>query len=46
MYTNKPIVALGGINTQNIKQIKMTNSIGIASITYIKKNKKFAKISL
>ena len=44
--TNKPIIALGGINSQNIKKIKMTNSIGFASITYIKKKKKFSKINL
>tara|TARA_B110001452_G_scaffold254365_1_gene245876 strand:- start:760 stop:1335 length:576 start_codon:yes stop_codon:yes gene_type:complete len=43
-HTNKPIIALGGINSKNIKKIKMTNSIGIASITYIKKNKNPAKI--
>ena len=45
-YTNTPIVALGGINKQNINQIKMTNSIGIASIKYIKKNKKISNMVL
>ena len=45
-YTYKPIIALGGINNKNIKQIKMTNSIGIASIEYIKKNKKISKIKI
>ena len=39
--TNIPIIALGGINKQNINKIKMTNSSGIASIGYIKKNNKF-----
>ena len=45
-YTNIPIIALGGINTLNIKKIKMTNSIGIASIKYIQKYKKISKIIL
>ena len=45
-YTNKPIIALGGINNKNIKLIKMTNSIEIASIGYIKKNKNISKIRL
>tara|TARA_B100000787_G_C16196431_1_gene301204 strand:- start:2708 stop:3265 length:558 start_codon:yes stop_codon:yes gene_type:complete len=45
-YTSKPIIALGGINSTNIKQIKMTNSFGIASIRYIKMNKKFTQIKL
>tara|TARA_B100000768_G_C11116085_1_gene305415 strand:- start:103 stop:660 length:558 start_codon:yes stop_codon:yes gene_type:complete len=45
-YTNIPIIALGGVNTHNIKRIKMTNSIGIASIKYIQKYKKISKIIL
>lgn len=45
-YTNLPIIALGGINGQNIAQIKMTDSIGIASIKYIKKNRNLPRIKL
>mgnify|MGYP000082418186 CR=1 FL=1 len=45
-YANTPIIALGGINNQNINQIKMTNSIGIASIKYIKQNKKISNLVL
>ena len=36
--TKKKIVALGGINIDNLKKIKLTRSIGIASISWIKKN--------
>ena len=36
--TEKKIVALGGINSDNLKNIKLTKSIGIASISWIKKN--------
>ena len=36
--TNKKIVALGGINKNNLKKIKLTKSIGFASISLIKKN--------
>ena len=36
--TEKKIVALGGINSDNLKKIKLTKSIGIASISWIKKN--------
>ena len=35
--TNKPIIALGGINKNNIKKLNMTNAFGFASINYIKK---------
>ena len=36
--TNKKIIALGGINYNNSKKVKLTKSIGIASISWIKKN--------
>ena len=36
--TKKKIVALGGINPDNLKKVKLTKSIGIASISWIKKN--------
>ena len=36
-YTKKKVVALGGINENNIKKLKMTNTCGFASISYIKK---------
>ena len=32
--TNKPLVALGGINKQNIKQLKLINISGFAGISY------------
>ena len=35
--TKKPIVALGGINTINIKKLKMTNAFGFSGISHIKK---------
>ena len=41
--TNKKIIALGGIKESNINKIKMTNSYGFASISYIKKNKLIKK---
>ena len=36
--TNKKIIALGGINLNNLKKIKLTKSVGFASISLIKKN--------
>ncbi len=36
--TKKKIVALGGINPDNLKKVQLTKSIGIASISWIKKN--------
>ena len=36
--TKKKIVALGGINPDNLKKVRLTRSIGIASISWIKKN--------
>ena len=36
--TKKKIVALGGINQDNLKKVRLTRSIGIASISWIKKN--------
>ena len=38
LATNKSIIALGGINENNFKKIKITKSIGLASISWIKKN--------
>jgi len=37
-YTNKKIIALGGINEKNFKLIKSSGANGFASISYIKKN--------
>lgn len=37
LATKKKVIALGGINTNNIKQLAMTNSYGYASISYFKK---------
>lgn len=36
-YTNKKIIALGGINKNNINYINKINSYGFSSISYIKK---------
>ena len=36
--SNISVVALGGINNSNFKKIKLTNSIGFASISWLKKN--------
>tara|TARA_S200000501_G_scaffold237346_1_gene222484 strand:- start:15 stop:560 length:546 start_codon:yes stop_codon:yes gene_type:complete len=38
LVTKKDIVALGGINSNNLRRINLTNSKGIASISWIKKN--------
>lgn len=35
---NTPVVALGGINSSNLKKLKLTKSISFASISWIKKN--------
>ena len=35
--SKKPIVALGGINTINVKKLKMTNAFGFSGISHIKK---------
>jgi len=37
--TDKKIVALGGINFSNYKKIRLTKSIGLASISWTKKNR-------
>ena len=37
-YTKKPLIALGGINKNNIKQLKLINGYGFAGISYFKKN--------
>ncbi len=37
--TNKPIIALGGINKINIKQLKLININGFAGISYFNKKK-------
>ena len=39
-YTNKKIVALGGINSVNSKKLNLVNASGFASISYFKKVKK------
>ena len=36
--SRKRIIALGGINNKNYKRLKLTKSIGFASIDWIKKN--------
>ena len=36
--TNKKIVSLGGINSKNLRNVNLTRSCGIASISWIKKN--------
>ena len=38
LVTKKDIVALGGINSDNLRRINLTNAKGIASIAWIKKN--------
>ena len=38
-HFNKKTIALGGINSQNIKMINHINCFGFASISYIEKNK-------
>ena len=38
IHTKKKIVCLGGINFNNFKKINLTKSIGLASISWIKKN--------
>jgi len=35
--TKKPIIALGGINTINVKKLKLTNAFGFSGISHIKK---------
>ena len=35
-FTNKSVIALGGISIENIKLLKLTNSAGFAGITYFK----------
>ena len=36
--TKKQVIALGGINTENLKKTRLTKLKGIASISWIKKN--------
>ena len=36
--TKMQIISLGGINSKNLKRVKLTKSVGIASISWIKKN--------
>ena len=38
LEVKKDVIALGGINSNNLKKIKLTKSKGIASISWIKKN--------
>ena len=37
--TKKKVIALGGINTENLKKTQLTKSKGIASISWIKKKR-------
>ena len=39
-YARKPVIALGGINNDNIKSLKLINLYGFAAIKYFKDNKK------
>ena len=39
-YTNKKIIALGGISKKNLRLIKLTKSIGFAGISYFENKKK------
>ena len=36
-FSKKPIIALGGLNDKNYKKLQMTNIIGMAGISHIKK---------
>ena len=36
--TKRKIIALGGINFNNLKKIRLTKSVGFASISLLKKN--------
>ena len=38
LATSKRIIALGGVNFNNLKRVNLTRSKGVASITWIKKN--------
>ena len=38
LENNVPIIALGGINSLNLKKLQLTKSFGFASISWIKKN--------
>ena len=38
MNQKKKIICLGGINSKNLKKINLTKSVGVASISWIKKN--------
>ena len=44
--TKKPIIALGGINKNNIKKLNMTNAYGFASINYIKNKNRISNLIL
>ena len=44
--TKKPIIALGGINKNNIKKLNMTNAYGFASINYIKNKNPISNLIL
>ena len=39
LNTNKKIIALGGINSKNLKKLRLTKALGYAGITWIKKNR-------
>ena len=43
--TTTPLIALGGINENNIKQLNLVNGCGFAGISYFKKNKENVKKS-
>jgi len=39
-YTDKEIIALGGVSNKNLKLIKLTKSSGFAGISYFENKKK------
>ena len=41
---NRRTIALGGINSKNIKKIKILNCYGLASISFIKKYNKISRL--
>ena len=42
-YTNTKIIALGGIDSKNLKTLKMTNVSGYSGITIFKKKRPLKK---
>ena len=38
LKTNKKVIALGGINSNNLNKLNMVNAYGLAGISYFEKN--------